>query len=165
MACGPWHLLKNLPYRVLSRAWVTRIQRGTLYWSDTSPSIKGVRPSEGREDDSIWVVFLEILIQWVWNSIWEFVDLRNSQLIYILGKFGITAEWIWGNQGFFGLVFVCLFVCLFFDSTSDRLLCLGVVVIFLSLKVLASCYMPSLLVRLLWYPYKASKVVRFVLKK
>ena len=111
MACAPWHLLKNLPYRVLSRAWVTRIQRGTLYWIDTSPSIKGVRPSEGREDDSIWVVFLEILIQWVWNSIWEFVDLRNSQLIYILGKFGIIAEWIWGNQGFFGLVFVCLFVC------------------------------------------------------
>lgn len=138
MTCAPWHLLKNLPYRVLSPAWGARIQRRTLYWIDTYASTKGVRSSEGHEDDSIWGVFLEILIQWVWNNVWEFVYLRNSQLVYILGKFGIIAEWIQRNQGFLSLF---LFVCLFFDSTRDRLLCLGLVVIFYPWKclLLAKC--------------------------
>lgn len=137
MTCAPWHLLRNLPYRVPSPAWVTRIQRSTLHWIDTFPSIKRVRPSEGCEDDSIWGVFLEILIQWVWNNVWEFVYLRNRQLIYILGNFGIIAEWMQRNQGFFWFIFVCLF----FYSTRGRLLCLGLVVIFYPWKclLLAKC--------------------------
>lgn len=137
MTCAPWHLLRNWPYRVLSPAWVTRIQRSTLHWIDTYLSIKRVRPSEGHEDDSIWGVFLEILIQWVWNNVWEFVYLRNSQLIYILGNSGIIAEWMQRNQGFFWFIFVYLF----FYSTRGRLLCLGLVVIFYPWKclLLAKC--------------------------